>query len=58
MTMLKRIKNLLTTRRLCEVGAIFSGLALTFWWLLPRLAQWIINIREGYVPFISYGIEG
>ena len=58
MTILKQIKSLLTMRRLCEVGTITCGAAFLFWWLLPKLAQWIIDMKEGYVPFIAFGIEG
>lgn len=57
-TLEERIKNLLMTRRLCEAGAIIGGTALMFWWLIPRLSQWLIDMKEGYVPFIEFGTEG
>ena len=55
---MKRIKELLTTRRLLEAGAFIGGTALLFWWLIPRLAQWIVDMKEGYIGFIPLGPEG
>ena len=54
---MKRIKELLTTRILLEAGAIIGGTVLMFHWLL-RLAWWIEDMKEGYVPFIAFAIEG